>query len=293
MAMRNQHNNEPRRHAWGVMWMPWTNAAGQFSMLRFVVCWLLLLPALLMAYKYASNLYSPKFITDLIRDSGDWSLRLLVISLAITPFALLLTWPALIDVRRMVGLSSLYYALLHIVFYCVDQNWIWLTIVQEMVSRLFLSIGVLATCGLLVLGVTSNELSVRRLGGRRWNKIHRCVYATTVLGLLHYFMEVRLDAYEAVLLTGFFLILMVYRLLRAWRWTIDVKTLIIISCAMACLTAVIEASYYGLATRFGFWRVFMANADLVSPFRPALWVALGGLCASALVAARSYFIRRV
>jgi sulfoxide reductase heme-binding subunit YedZ len=274
------------------LYMPWTNAQGHFRLLRAIVFMALLLPALWMTYKYEAQLYSPKPLTDLIRESGDWSLRLLVASLAITPFALLFKWAELIDVRRMVGLASLFYALAHIVFYCVDEQFAWLFIVQEIISRLFLTIGMIATCGLIILGITSNDWSLRAMGGRGWSRLHSWVYVITILGILHYLMEVRLDAYEAVVLAGLFLVLMAYRIMRKKGWPLHAAALLIMGCVMACATALLEASYYGLATRFGFWRVLSANSSFAWPLRPAYWVLIASFLLSAAVMTRMRLLKK-
>lgn len=271
--------------AWGA-YMPWANGRGQFELLRAMAFALVMLPCAFMLGKYYFGFYSPKVITDIIRESGDWSLRFLVASLALTPFARYFSWPALIDVRRMVGLASLFYALAHIYFYCLDLHFMWLMIGSEIINRLFLTIGALATLGLIVLGVTSNDWSVRRLGVRLWRQIHVYVYAITILGLLHYLMEVRLDAYEAILLSGCFMLLMTYRVMRARYGMPHFALWILMSAFMGLATAVLEASYYGLATRFGFWRVLNTNLIFAWPLRPAYWVFVFALVVSVITALR-------
>jgi sulfoxide reductase heme-binding subunit YedZ len=292
MVMRTQPNSHRSVMARLALWLPWTNAAGQYVGAKLVLFLALCAPLLSMAYKFNFALYSPKPLTDLIRESGDWSLRLLVVSLAVTPFAWFFKTPGAIDGRRMIGLASLAYALIHIALYCVDLQFMWWDIGVELFSRLFLTIGLIATVGLIVLGVTSNEWSVRRLGARGWRGLHQWVYVITVLGLLHYFMEVRLDAYEAVLLAGLFIVLMAYRVLRFYHRPAAPSVLLLIAISGAALTAFLEAVYYGLATRFGFWRVLSANLHFVGPLRPAWWVLAAALLVSASVFARFLIVQK-
>ncbi len=274
-----------------LVWMPWTDRAGRISWLKLAVFLATLAPLIWMAVKWNYDLYSAKPLTDAIRESGDWSLRILVASLAVTPLRFIFKWNRLILVRRMLGLAALAYALLHVALYCVDLHFAWLQIVTEIAMRLFLTVGFMATVLLVLLGITSNDFSIKRLGGAGWNRLHTWAYATALLSLLHYFMEVRLDAYEAVLLAGVFALLMIYRGLRKRHFAPSVWNLLWVSVACAAATAITEAIYYSIATNFPAQRVLLANLDFDYSIRPTWWVLAVGLSVTLAALVRDYFAR--
>ena len=178
-------------------WLPWTDRAGRPSPLKLAVFVATLAPALWMAFEWHQGWFSVKPLTDTIRESGDWALRLLVASLAVTPLRLLTGWNRLIQVRRMLGLAALAYTLVHVVLYCFDLQLDVAAILSEIVLRTYLTVGTVATIGLVALGLTSNDLSIHRLGARRAGIF--CTPASmrlAVLSLLHEFMEVKIDSYE-------------------------------------------------------------------------------------------------
>jgi sulfoxide reductase heme-binding subunit YedZ len=269
-------------------WMPWNDRAGRVSWLKFVCLIALSLPALWMAYKWQAGLLSPKPMTDLIRESGDWAMRILIASLAVTPLRYVARFNRIIMVRRMLGLAALYYTLAHIVFWCIDLRFAWMTIALELVLRLFLTIGLAATLLLVALGITSNDASIHALGARRWNKLHATVYLATLLSLVHYFMEVRLDASEAALLCGFFVLLMFFRAVRK-RVTPGFFNLAATAVVSGVVTALIEVLYYKLSTNVTVMRVLQANLEFSYTIRPAWWVLMVGVLIAVLAELRARF----
>ncbi len=269
-------------------WMPWSDRAGRVSWLKLVCLLALCAPAVWMAYKWQAGLLSPKPVTDLIRETGDWAMRILVASLAVTPLRYVARFNRIILVRRMMGLAALFYTLAHIVLWCVDLRFAWVTIALELVLRLFLTIGLAATLFLVALGVTSNDVSIRALGAQRWNKLHATVYLATLLSLIHYFMEVRLDASEAALLCGFFVLLMFFRAVRK-RVTPGFFNLAATAVVSGVATALIEVLYYKLSTNVTVLRVLQANLDFSYTIRPAWWVVMVGVLIAVLAELRARF----
>ena len=124
----------------------------------------------------------------LVRATGDWSLRTLCLVLAVTPLRVLTGTPALARFRRMLGLWVFFYAALHFVCYAVlDQGLDVATIVRDVAKRPFILVGSLALVLLALLAATSTQRAMRALGGRRWQALHRAVYAVAALALLHFF----------------------------------------------------------------------------------------------------------
>ena len=269
-------------------WLPWTDRAGRTSWIKLVTFLTMLAPAVWMLTEWRMGWLSPKPATDLVRESGDWAMRILILSLAVTPLRYVARFNRVILVRRMVGLAALFYTLAHIALWCVDLRFDWLKIVMELVLRLFLTVGLAATVILVALGVTSNDLSIRKLGAARWNKLHGLVYAATFLSLVHYFMEVRLDASEAALMCGYFILLMSFRAVRR-RTTPGFINLEPAALVCAVMTGLMEALYYKLSTSVSVSRVLMANFDVSYRVSPALWVLGVGVVVAALAHLRARF----
>jgi sulfoxide reductase heme-binding subunit YedZ len=123
----------------------------------------------------------------LIRATGDWTLRGLCLTLAVTPLRVLLGWPELARFRRLLGLLTFGYASLHLLCYAwFDMGLDWADIVHDIPKRPFVLVGTLAFALLLPLAATSWNGAIRRLGARRWQALHRSVYAVAVLAILHF-----------------------------------------------------------------------------------------------------------
>jgi sulfoxide reductase heme-binding subunit YedZ len=144
--------------------------------------------------------------------TGDWTLRFLVFTLAITPLRQLLHRPELIRFRRMLGLFAFFYGCLHFTTYLVfdkifDVHEIW----KDIYKRPFITVGFLALTLLVPLAITSTAGWIRRLGGRRWRILHRAIYISAVCGVIHYYWLVK----SAVIRPLFYAALV--GLLLAWR----------------------------------------------------------------------------
>jgi sulfoxide reductase heme-binding subunit YedZ len=153
---------------------------------------------------------SPNPLSDLTNETGVWTLRFICITLAITPLRKLTGWNAAIRFRRMAGLFAFFYGTLHFLTYVIadrfagldfpDGMLAWSTarnlvasVGEDVYKRPFITVGFTAWMTLLPLAVTSTAGMIRRLGGRRWNLLHRLVYLTAMLGVLHYWWLVKAD----------------------------------------------------------------------------------------------------
>ncbi|WP_298011680.1 protein-methionine-sulfoxide reductase heme-binding subunit MsrQ [uncultured Aquabacterium sp.] len=126
----------------------------------------------------------------LIRETGEWALRWLWLTLAITPLRELASLPALVRFRRTLGVTTFVYAVLHLLSYAgFDKGWALDDIVRDVFKRNFILVGMLAFVVMLPLALTSFNAAVRALGGRRWQWLHRLTYVVAMLGLLHFYLK--------------------------------------------------------------------------------------------------------
>jgi sulfoxide reductase heme-binding subunit YedZ len=132
--------------------------------------------------------------------TGDWTLRLVIISLCITPLRKILNIPNLIRYRRMIGLFAFFYGCLHFL------TWIWLDkffdlheLWADVVKRRYITVGFTAFVLMIPLAVTSTAGWIRRLGGKRWQLLHRLIYITAVCGVVHYYWLVKSDIRQPAL----------------------------------------------------------------------------------------------
>lgn len=124
----------------------------------------------------------------LIRSSGDWTLRALCIVLAVTPLRLMAQVPELARFRRMLGLFTYFYVLLHLTFYAgFDMGFDVADIGADIAKRPFILVGFAAAVGLTLLAATSFNAAIRWMGAKRWQVVHKAVYGIAMLGLLHFF----------------------------------------------------------------------------------------------------------
>lgn len=269
--------------------VPWNDRAGRFSPLKTTTLVLVSIPGLWILYQTLFLGLGPRPLTEAIHQLGDWTIYLLLATLAVTPARRLFDWSKLILIRRIVGLAAMSYILMHFLLYVADANWDLLFVGREIVLRIYLTIGFTAILGLLALGVTSTDGMIRRMGAQTWNRLHYLIYPITVLAILHYFMQSKLDVTRPVLMSGFFYWLMGYRLIARWGYKRGLVPLAGLSVAAAVLTALTEAAWYGLATGAGAERVILANFDLGLQVRPAWSVLAVGLAVTVV----SEIIRRI
>jgi methionine sulfoxide reductase heme-binding subunit len=210
-----------------------------------------------------------------------------VASLAVTPLRFVARWNRLILVRRALGLAALYYTLLHIVLWFADLHYDWLTILSELVLRMFLTVGLVGTLILVALGATSNDWGIRKLGAKGWNRLHALTYLAAALSVLHFFMESKLDVSQAALLAGLFTLAMAFRVARK-QLTASFLPLFIAAVLCGVATALIEALSYAVSTTVNVQRVLWANFDFSYQIRPAWWVFATGIMIALLSIFRAW-----
>ena len=143
---------------------------------------------------------------------GNWGLRFILITLAATPLRLVTHWNWLIRFRRMLGLFAFFYVLLHFLTWLIlDQGLLLSAVAEDIVKRPFITIGFAAFLILIALAATSTAAMRRRLG-RRWQKLHNWIYAAAVLGVWHYWWQVKLDVSDPAIYAAILAVLLGYRI---------------------------------------------------------------------------------
>ena len=260
---------------------PWTDRAGRFSFLKTAVFILVLLPALYYAYRLSQNDLGPLPYKEALHRIGDWTIRFLIATLLLTPLQRIVMWPKLALIRRMLGVTTFAYALIHFSLYVLNEKLDLVFVASEIVKRIYLTIGFTALIGLSLLAATSTDWALRKLG-RNWKRLHMIVYGLGVLMLLHYFMQSKIDVSQATLWSGFFILLMIYRVAIKFRVTLNPLALAVCAIAAGLATALAEFAWYGIATGVDPVRVLKANLFFAYGLRPAWIVLIVGLIAALL-----------
>jgi sulfoxide reductase heme-binding subunit YedZ len=201
----------------------------------FLAC---LSPAVYLVWALLTGNLSANPLSDVTNETGVWTLRFLCVTLAITPLRRLSGWNGAIRFRRMIGLYAFFYGTLHLSTYVILDRFAgldflngvsvatvvsWTTvrglaisIAKDVYKRPFITVGSLAFVSMLPLAATSTAGMIRRLGGRRWQALHRLVYVSGVAGVVHYLWLVKADAgrpQRYAVVVGLLLLLRAY-----WTW---------------------------------------------------------------------------
>ena len=239
------------------------------------------IPILWLIYRaWTGDLSAARPINDAIHSTGNYAIWLIVLSLAVTPARRLFNAPKLINMRRTLGVTAFCYLMLHLTLYVVQEKYDFFKVASEIVLRIYLTIGFVALIGLTALAATSTDGMVKRLGGARWNRLHKLVYPIVLLGGIHFLMQTKLDISESVMVVGFVFWLLGYRLWHRTVGAVGTSWQIVLTMIASALTAFTEAAWYGVTTGVMWWRVLAANLDAdISDlaFRPAQWVLIVGL----------------
>jgi len=170
-----------------------------------------LLPMALLVWSAATHQFNANPFNAIVRNTGDWSLRFLCLTLAITPWRWVTGWHSVVRFRRMLGLFGFSYALLHVSTYAaLDQVLDWHAIWEDVTRRKFILVGFTAFVLLVPLAATSTRGALKRLGYARWKRLHRLAYVAPALGVMHFTWRVKKDMTEpaayALVLGGLLLV---------------------------------------------------------------------------------------
>lgn len=267
-------------------YLPWTNRAGRICPLRLVAFLALLAPALLLIFDSIAGTLGPRPWEVAIHRVGWWSVIFLLASLTVTPLRRTLRWNGLLAVRRMIGVSVFLTIMLHLLLYTGQQSWDPIKVASEIILRFYLTIGFVALLGLAALAATSTDGMVRRLGGKRWQLLHKLVYPIGLLALVHFFLQSKNDVTEPILFSGLFVWLMLYRL---WRWRRGdpaLGGLVVLAAAAAILTGIGESIGISLTHNVPLSVMLQSQFEPEIGIRPAWWVLGTGLAVAVAAALR-------
>jgi len=164
----------------------------------FLLCLLPLIWLLLRAFEVGAFGLGANPIEELLHELGRWGLKFLLLTLLITPLRRWTGWNWLLRFRRMLGLFAFFYILLHFLTYAVlDQGLEFALIIEDVIERPYITLGMAGLLMLLPLAVTSTKGMMRRLG-KRWQKLHRLVYLIAIAGVWHFYWQVKLDTLDAI-----------------------------------------------------------------------------------------------
>ncbi len=180
-----------------------------FSLLIFLLC---LLPLVWLVTRGLTGQLGANPVEAVIRFLGDWALRFLFITLAVSPLRLLTGWSWPMSLRRMLGLYAFFYLALHLGAYVgLDRFFDFAAIWKDILRRNFITAGMIAFVLMVPLAVTSTNKMVKRLGGARWKKLHKLVYPIAILGVLHYYWMAKADKTEPLIYAGILALLFFLR----------------------------------------------------------------------------------
>jgi methionine sulfoxide reductase heme-binding subunit len=161
---------------------------------KAVIFVLALVPLARLIYGAVTNALGANPVEFITRSTGTWTLVFLCLTLTITPLRKLLGWPWLLRLRRMLGLFAFFYVLLHFTTYIwLDVFFDFHAVAKDILKRPFITVGFAAFVLMIPLALTSANFMVKKLGGKRWQQLHRLVYVIAVLGVLHYWWLVKRD----------------------------------------------------------------------------------------------------
>ncbi|HET9468511.1 MAG TPA: protein-methionine-sulfoxide reductase heme-binding subunit MsrQ [Vicinamibacterales bacterium] len=173
-------------------------------------------------------------LVEITNETGIWTLRFVVITLAITPIRKVTGWNPVIRVRRMLGLFAFFYAMLHFLTYLIGDRFAsldfpdgfvaWSTLInllasiwEDVAKRPYITVGFIAFVSMIPLALTSTAGWIRRLGGRNWQRLHRLIYLTGIAGVIHYWWRVKADTLHPAIYAALVAVLLGYRVALAFK----------------------------------------------------------------------------
>lgn len=223
---------------------PWQDRRRRFSWLKAGAFALVLLPGVRFSYQFGTGEYGslPIALGNIVYWSGVYATAVLLLALAVTPALRILRWPALVDVRRMIGVTALVYTIAHLIVYFALRLWNFSFIANELVTRATMIAALASTFGLIVLGVTSLDAAIAGLGAKNWQRLHNTNYVITGLAVLHIILA-RGTYPEQYMLTGVFVWLMAWRVLDRYGKGVDPWALTMLAVGSSVVTALLEAGF--------------------------------------------------
>jgi methionine sulfoxide reductase heme-binding subunit len=266
---------------------PWQDRQRRFSPLKATGFALTFAPALLLGYQLRAGEFGiyPLWLGGMTYWSGVWATAVLLMALAVTPAIRILGWKSLIDVRRMIGVAALAYTIFHIIVYFALRGWKFDFIAREMASA-FLITATLSTIGLALLGATSFDIAIRRMGARSWQRLHNWVYVISLLAILHVLLSRAINPLQ-FLLAGMFFWLMAWRLLDRVERGNDPRALGALAVGSGLFAALLEAVWLWVKRGYAPLETLAGNFSLVFGVPPVWQILAVGLVIAFVAALRA------
>ena len=190
-------------------------ALSRWRLLKPAVFLICLAPMALLVLAIINGQLSANPLEDIRDSTGIWTLRFLIFTLSISPLRQIAGWRSLIRFRRMIGLFAFYYGAVHFVTYVwLDQFFAFGEMVADLTKRRFIMAGYLSFVLLVPLALTSTKNWILRLGGKRWQMLHRLIYVSAAAGVVHYFWRVKLDVERPMIYFGVLVCLLGFRVVQ-------------------------------------------------------------------------------
>jgi sulfoxide reductase heme-binding subunit YedZ len=186
----------------------WTKAS------LFILC---LVPLAILVWRSLHSQLGANPVEFLQHATGDWTLRFLILTLTISPLRKILNLPELIRFRRMLGLFAFFYVCLHFLTYIgPDQSFNLSSMWKDVAKRRYITVGFTGFVLLIPLAITSTSGWIRRLGGKRWQQLHRGIYIAAVCGVIHYYWLVKSAVIKPLTYGAIVAVLLLWRVGHAW-----------------------------------------------------------------------------
>jgi sulfoxide reductase heme-binding subunit YedZ len=272
---------------------PWLERNGRLSYLKLVVFIGLFIPGIITAIELANGTLGARPFIESNHQTGIWAIRFLFLSLCVTPFRRIFRWQRLILVRRMLGVTAFAYIIAHLVLYAASEHFDLLKVGSEIVLRFYLTIGFVAVLGLAALTATSTDRMMKRMGIKRWQRLHNFIYFIAILGTIHFFIQAKSDVTQPTIMAGFFFWLMGFRIIQKYRKGKDLPIwgILLLGLVSGAATALGDALYFKIKVGAPFMIVLATNFSLDAGLRPAALVTLVGIAITLVAMVRSYMFR--
>jgi len=272
---------------------PWLERNGRLSYLKLVVFVGLFIPGIITAIELADGTLGARPFIEANHQTGTWAIRFLFLSLCVTPFRRVFHWQRLILVRRMLGVTAFAYIITHVTLYAASEHFDLIKVASEIVLRFYLTIGFVAVLGLAALTATSTDKMMKRMGIKRWQRLHRLVYLIAILGTIHFFIQAKSDVTEPTIMAGFFFWLMGFRIIQKYRKGKDLPIwgILLLGLGSGAATAIGDAIYFKIKVGAPIMTVLATNFSLDAGLRPATLVTLVGIAIALIALARTYVFR--
>jgi sulfoxide reductase heme-binding subunit YedZ len=194
-------------------------------LLKPAMFFLALLPLALLVWNALHDGLGANPVEAITFETGEWGLRFLLITLCVTPLRRITGWQALVRLRRMLGLFAFFYLCLHFLTYLVlDAFFDFRYILEDITDRTYITLGFTSFVLLIALAATSTDAMVRRLGGRRWRRLHKLAYVAAAGGVLHFLWLVKADLREPLIYLGILLLLFLARIPAVAKYLARIRT---------------------------------------------------------------------